>query len=414
MNMKLYVLVAASIVVLCAASNATAQFAKVSETKVTLPNELFDYRGPCPVELKIGGTIKTEGPGIVNYQFIHETGPLGPVQRLISLRGDTYTVRQKPSPVINENAQFWNDTVTLRILSNPGGDFDSPPIKYKGVCQRVNAVTPTATQSIAYLPAQARFRVTLNGFTCNKATLDGILPGGAGDEVYMLTKTFDVSMDAAGTTVGATRMDFTRTLEYGDVSQGAPQRIRAGSSRQLGSLGGINDGDSFPESPEKRSSNPQNQTLPQFVWEGVIARFKNAVVVLPTIWETDGRTDLLYGRWQQQSLDNGLFTIGPLIHDPSRTDTASAISTIRAEVDQQTRLNQQPGEPRLNARPGDLPIGMRETSGGLMLRAELLILTYDEARRISQLGKAVPIRYVNDAYLGGGDYTLWMQVEELP
>ncbi len=403
----------ALLLVLGCTSIAYTQIAKVTEAKVTLTAGQLNYRGQCPVELDLGGVIRTDGPGLVKYQFVHTTGPLGPVQRLVSLTAGDHSVRQTPRVVMNENAQFWNDTVTLRILSNPGGSFDSPEIKYTGVCQRYVAATPRSSE-VDRGPSQARFRVTLNGFTCNTATRDGILPDGSGDEVYMLTKTFNVEMDAGGTNVEQTRMDFMRTFEYGDVSAGTSQRIRAGSSRQLGSLGGIMNGDSFPESPEKYSSNPQNQSLPQFVWEGMIARLKNAVVIFPTIWESDGRTDVLYGRWQQQSLDNGLHSVGNLIQNPSRTDQALAISTIRAEVDVQTRLLQQPGDLRLNEHPGDLPIGMRETSGGLMLRAELLILTFDEAQRISRLKKAVPIRYKNDDYFGGGEYTLWIQVEQLP
>ncbi|MEO6333394.1 MAG: hypothetical protein ABIO91_00280 [Pyrinomonadaceae bacterium] len=407
----------AVLLMLGSCSSAFAQLAKVVEAKVTLPAGQLSYRGPCPVELEIGGMIRTDGPGLVKYQFVHTTGPLGPVQRLVSLRAGDHSVRQDPRVRINGNAQFWNDTVVLRVLSNPAGSFDSSEIKYTGACQGLVAA-PRPTEAIDLGPAQARFRVTLNGFTCNTATRDGVMPDGSGDEVLMLTKTFNVEMDAAGTNVERTSMDFARSFEYGDVTSGFRRRIRAGSSRQIGSLGGVMNGDSYPESPGKYSNNPQNESLPQLVWEGMIARFKNAVVILPTIWEIDGRADFLYAEWERQSLNNGLHSVGRLIQNPAHTDQALAISSLRAEVDAQTRLVQQPGDLRVNAHPGDLPIGMRETSGGMMLKAQLLILTYDEAVKMSQknkaAGQAFPIRYVNDEYLGGGDYTLWMQVEQLP
>ena len=410
-NTKLHLLVAASIAVLCAASTATAQFAKVSEAKATLPNDQLDYRGQCPVELRVDGTIKTEGAGIVNDQFVHTRFALGPVQRLVSLGAGRYTVRQNPAPVMNENAQYWTDTVTLRILSNPGGDLDSAPVNFSGVCQRLTAVTPTATQSTAYLPAQARFRVTINGFTCNKDSGDGtIFADGSGDEVFLLTKTFDVELNEKG---GApqSRMGFWETYKFGDVAGGGwGQRVRAGSSRLPGAMGGIVSGDSYPESPEKRSSNPQRQVLPQLVWEGTLVRFKTAAVVIPTIWESDGRSEGFIGTWQNLDLIHLPGRLVTLISNPSQTDQTIAKNGIRAEI----------AQPMVAlTRSGDMPVGLRgDPNGGFRLRAEMLILTYDEAMRLAQAnkstGKAFPLTYVSEDFVGGASYTLWMQVEELP
>ena len=396
-----------AVLIFCLSERTLGQETKVSAAKISIAAGLLDYHGRCPVEIRLTGSITTTGAGVVRYQFVHSSGQSGPVQQLASPRQGQYEVSESPIRTMGPDAPSWNDRVVIRILSNPGGPFDTAEIKYGGACDRVNAVAPTATITLG--PAHARFRVTLNGFTCNSPTNDtSILGDGAGDEVYLFTKIFNVQMPETGSFPVDTAPQWTRTREYGDTSSGSfPQRIRAGSSRNLGASGGIVAGDSFPESPQKHSTDPQSQTLPQLVWEGTIARRVNAVVVIPTIWESDGRTDLLYGRWQAQGLGASLNNVGRLIRDPALTDQNIAKMGIRSDITGQTRIS---------ARIGDMPIGMMENGDGL--RADMLILTYDEAMRMVQLsinknGEAFPIIYTSSSDLGGR-YTLYLQVERLP
>ena len=64
---------------------ASAQGAKATDVKVSMPAGLLDYRGRCPVDIPITGSIQATGLGLIKYQFVHSSGASGPVQRLISI-----------------------------------------------------------------------------------------------------------------------------------------------------------------------------------------------------------------------------------------------------------------------------------------------------------------------------------------
>jgi hypothetical protein len=194
-----------------------------------------------------------------------------------------------------------------------------------------------------------------------------------------------------------------QSFEYGDIGNAEQhgQRVRAGSSRYLGSNGGIVAGDSYPaSSPEKHSTDPQFQTLPERVWQGTIARYSNGVVIVPMIWESDGQRGIL-GNYQNLELEFTPFTFSRMIKDPARTDQTDVGFAIRNDFD---RLR--PLEHRLA--PGDKPIGYHGASfdDGLRFKAQALFLTYDEALRLSNLhrstGKAYPITYTSVPDAGGG------------
>lgn len=408
--MKNHIAVAFLLLVGCFGDQVLAQGAKVSEVKVSLAGNFLDYRGRCPVEIPVQGVITATGLGLIKYQFVHSSGASGPVQRLLSVGARAYDVRENPPRSMSADAPDWNDTVTLRILSGSGSPFDSIPVKYIGTCGRATAAPKTAYLSLG--PAQGNFRVTINGFTCNSPTSDvSILGDGAGDEVYMYTKTFNVQMKPDGSDLDRTTSDFVQSFEYGDIGNGQQhgQRIRAGSSRYIGSNGGIVAGDSYPASPEKHSTDPQFQTLPELVWRGTIARYKNGVIIVPMIWESDGQTGLL-GNYQNLELSFANFTFSQMIRNPSRFDLTRLGFAIRADFD-----TLRPLEHRLA--PEDKPMGYRE-AGGFRFSAQALFLSYDEALRMAEAhrstGKAFPITYTNDPDAGGGSYTIWVQVEQQP
>lgn len=401
------------LLILGVAATVAAQGFKVTDAKVSVPAAMLDYRGRCPVDVAITGAIQTSGPGLVKYQFVHSSGASGPVQQMISYGARWHDVRESPVRTFKADAPPWVDTVTLRIHSNPGGLFDSPPVKYVGACSSVTAVQQPATQSAYFGPAQANFRVTINGFTCVTPTADtSVLGDGAGDEVFMFTKTFNVEVRPNGGQ--NTTSDFTLSLPYGDIGNGQQygQRIRAGSSRYLGSNGGIVAGDSYPISPEKHSTDPQRQTLPQLVWQGTIARFKNGVVIVPMIWESDGQARY-QGDYQRLELSNTPFTFSQLIKEPRTYDLNGVGFAIRADFDRIAPLDRAV----YNVPIADAPIGLRE-AGGFRFRAQALFLTYDEAVRMAEFhrttGKAFPITYTSDAGATGGSYTIWVQLEQLP
>ncbi|MDQ6785505.1 MAG: hypothetical protein M3033_01615 [Acidobacteriota bacterium] len=267
-----------------------------------------------------------------------------------------------------------------------------------------------------FAPAHGRFRVTINGFTCNHPTIELVWsPDGMDDEVFVASKNFTVEKPAGDVSATVSAPWETRTYDIGDTSSGAfPQRIRGGSSRRLGANGGFRAGDSFPESPQKHSTNSQSWGLPLLLWEGILTRRQNAAVFIPTIWEWDGAPYPLYALWQHVAPD-ALIDVGLLIENSNSVNQDSVKNSIRNDIIQRVLTNS-----HVTWRPVDHPIGMREYDAGeYRLRPEVFILTYDEALRMTQSsqtknGEAFPFTYRDADSLGGGDYTLYLQVEQLP
>jgi hypothetical protein len=238
-----------------------------------------------------------------------------------------------------------------------------------------------------------------------------LLRDGADDEVFLFTKTFRVEQRADGSGVNVSHFNHMRTPVIGDTSIFA-DRIQGGSGRNMGGNGGFRAGDSFPTSPEKHSTSPRANGLPQFIWEGELTRRQNAMVIIPMIWESDEIYGL-FQAWETAGLEQ-FSGVGGLISDPNRTDQESAKVALRGEVRGQVSMNGGGG----GVEPQDRPIGMRSDDRDYRFRPEVLILTYDEALRMigqSQRngGKAFPIVYADDPELGG-NYTLYIQVEQLP
>lgn len=268
-----------------------------------------------------------------------------------------------------------------------------------------------------FAPAHRRFRVTINGFTCNRQTVDlpSQYPDGMDDEVFVESKNF-IFERRDGTAVASGSGGWsTRTFFYGDTAGGNfRQRTQAGSGRRLGANGGFRAGDSYPESPQKHSIDSQQNGLPLLLWEGTLTRRQNAAVFIPTIWETDSSTQPLYAPWTRTEIsDNSGFVLGRLIENSNSSDQETAKSNIRNDFIQRVFVSL-----RDISHPLDRPIGMREYGGGdYRFRPEVFILTYDEARRMVERsqeknGEAFPVTY-RDADWLGGDYTLYLQVEQL-
>ncbi len=265
-------------------------------------------------------------------------------------------------------------------------------------------------------PAQGRFRVTINGFTCNRQTVDlpSLYPDGMDDELWVESKSFTVQLAPGGPTMSAPFA--ARTFFYGDTAGGNfGQRTQAGSGRRLGANGGFRAGDSYPESPQKHSTGSVANGLPLAVWEGFLIRRQNAVVILPTIWETDSNTQPIYAPWSNMrfSYETGV-AVGRLIQSYDGSDQDAAKNSIRHDVDSQVTASLW-----FMSHPVDRPIGMREyAAGGYRFEPESLILTYDEAVRMAKLSgtknrEAFPVTYTEVDWLGG-NYTVYVQIEMLP
>ena len=380
-------------------------------SNLTIQADRPNYLGQCPTTIRLTGKFEANQPfGVVPYQFIHSDGTSSAVSHLTINAKGGFTVEE----TLRRDAS-WNDTIYLRVfLPIPGRTalpVDSNRIMIKGQCQEVRAAP--RQESITLGPASGRFRVTLNGFTCNHQTAEvnnPLLRDGADDEVFLFTKSFMVEKRAGANQVNVSPPYRRRTPVIGDTSL-FPDRTQGGSGRYMGGNGGFRAGDSFPTSPEKHSTNPQSNALPQLIWEGELTRRQNAIVIIPMIWEWDGIYGL-FQAWESAGLEQ-FSGVGELISDPNLTNQESAKVALRGEVVGQVWMNGRGG----GVEPQDRPIGMRSYSDDYRFRPEVLILTYDEALRMAQSqrnnGKASPVVYADAPELGG-DYTLYIQVEQLP
>ncbi len=280
-----------------------------------------------------------------------------------------------------------------------------------------------------FAPASGRFRVVLNGFTCNQATADqsiNSVSDGAGDEVYMDSKNFLVELREGGLGFSVQSLGSHRTYFYGDIGNGEnfQLRTRAGSATGLGVNGGIRSGDSFPESPQKHSTTSFDHALPLFLWEGTLTRRQNAVVLIPSIWEYDLVSYVLFEPlWQPANIVGSEGIVARLIRDSNSNDPEVAKLSVRNVIAE--RVSASPSD---LAHPLDHPIGMHLASDDQYhFYPQVFILTYDEAVRMVQLsqsknGEAFPFTYTEPDWVAwaglrfplGGKYTLYLQVEKLP
>ena len=195
----------------------------------------------------------------------------------------------------------------------PGGSTGTPP---------ANAPPPTNA------PASNRYRVVATGFRVLHQTKDDFFSrDGHGDEVYggFMTFHYDrgtsklVDQNLRRTNVigehGFDGLGFGDRLVQGvgtilDKVTGVDiavknSRIKGGTATQNG---GFAQNDVFPAVADPSKSYgaaPTDNTFPFLVWEGPLTDGKDAVVILPSLWEFDGFPDG-FNKWHQSEQTNVL------------------------------------------------------------------------------------------------------------
>jgi hypothetical protein len=139
-------------------------------------------------------------------------------------------------------------------------------------------------------PMRGRYRVTLNGFTVQRQTLDNFFQtDGKGDEIYFAT--YVAELDTLTSDIVKHWVVTSRAM--GDQN-GFPDRVRMGMNS---SKGGIKTGDRYPlPSPQQRVGAIARDSLPMILWEGELIQGQRAVVLTPTVWEWDDNPEL-YAYW---------------------------------------------------------------------------------------------------------------------
>lgn len=285
-------------------------------------------------------------------------------------------------------------------------DVPLRPDALAAVCRALGGCAPVAPS-----PGETgRFRVTINGFTCNRQTVDALLDDdGAKDEVFVRT---DASLFDTTTNRNQPTQE---SLVIGD-SNTRPGRIRAGSARSLGGgNGGFQSGDSFPESrtPWVRSVAPTLDRPPLSAWEGDLTRDRDALALIPSIWESDNDGRLVFNEWTSSVANTWTSIGGNMRLAISRRAGFEPTAELQAEL---RRLFDTVRIARGND-PKDRPIGMDDRSSHYGFTPRMLVLTYDAADRLSRTdfgqGPGIMRMGFRDNEDMRGDYVLFIQVERL-
>jgi hypothetical protein len=229
--------------------------------------------------------------------------------------GSYYT----PGPVSTPASDFTKTqlqvTATVAAGPSPPSGTAYPPSGGQ------TTVPPTAAPA-----ATTNYRVIATGFRVLHQTKDDFFSrDGHGDEVYggFMTFHYDrttsklVDQDLRRTNVigerGYDGLDFGERLIAGvglisDRLEGTDvavknSRIQGGTATQDG---GLAQNDVFPAVADPSQTYgvaPTNNTFPFLVWQGPLTNAKDAVVILPTLWEFDGFPDG-FNKWHQSEQSN--------------------------------------------------------------------------------------------------------------
>ena len=301
----------------------------------------------------------------------------------------------------------------------------------KPVRATVKAATPRPAQPVAAVPLapgdgaprRATYRISVTGFTVNKETYDDPLQlDGKRDEVYIAAEVALADKDRKVLEPGAA---IVQSKVFGDVGGANAHngRIRAGSASPQG---GLQAGDSYPQTPWARQGEPTPDALPLAIWQGELTEGANAVLVTPTLWEYDA-PDLRAGfqawaHWSQETTSAlagspEFMALLAKIVGPEAPAILGAMAPVQTvEVGFLDALGKM----------GDRPIGTTVTTDPKTGKSvytfapTTVVLNYDTAERLLSQnvgGKgpgvvALPFRE-NDTKLGGS-YTLYLLVERMP
>lgn len=281
---------------------------------------------------------------------------------------------------------------------------------------------------------EAYFKIYLLGITCNKATNDDVLErDGKGDEVYILSSFYDVDKNNHSTFHLSCRTRVLGDVNNVDWLTGPNLRIKCGSKSNLG---GIADGDSYPNNPPYEMRNTpltpnRNGLITQFpatIYEGYITDDSTKILLMPTIWEKDNDPDILNSFLS-------IFTTGPLVGDINRllgqiktgldphinTGTATQyFGNIFYSLDGDNNVFRSVEvNKNIFGDPHDRPIGMYDAGGSYRFKPTVMRLGYAEALQLANmdaLGVGIngvfKIDYVDDPALRG-NYTLYFRIEKM-
>ncbi len=279
-------------------------------------------------------------------------------------------------------------------------------------------VTATVTAS------SARFRVLLTGFRVNQETNAGTF--GEHNAVYAAAAVEVLNRENNFATVLQPAV-MVRSRVHGDTNRDAA-RIRAGSASPTG---GLLAGDSVPGSPATAGSTlpPSTTSFPLVLWEGPLTYGREAVIVRPTLWVWNGGQqafDVWAGMATSQTPDR---SGGRTLREASLARYASMASRVELSQRGSTMLtcHSDPGNITGSAcaQGRDRPIGVTQADfvpeyNGW--RDLVFVITRETSEKVLaspyQAGGVpsgvIPIELVDNGPAWNGNYTLYLQVQQIP
>lgn len=227
-----------------------------------------------------------------------------------------------------------------------------------------------------------RYRVTINGIRVIRETVDDPAEtDGKRDEVFLRAHVGEfTAADLASGTGSA-----VQSRVHGDVNaaewQGAnsaTRRVKAGSAS---TLGGLKTGDVFPASWASTPSNAGADALPLLVWEGDMHQGQGALMITPTIWESDQRPGVP-ATWTSAGItfDRDAFAqIGPTLALRLRSDIARSTATSQAALDAIATASGTlfPGTVLARTEPWALAAAIRDSVLNPTIVGEAIVLSID-------------------------------------
>lgn len=294
----------------------------------------------------------------------------------------------------------------------PGQHTFTIATRYSAGYQTQGLATTVATVA----RTSGRYRVLLMGMKSHSETRDDPFDfDGKRDEIYAAAYTA-VYPYAHSYATGIVR---AQTRVYGDANR-APDRIQAGTGSPLG---GIKAGDDIPNGfrpvPQPGVA-AHNDRFPLLVWEGELQDSGEAVVVHPTVWESDRNASSNFPNWiGWWSTPNGR----AILRD--RTYTNRTLGPITPIWLGESDTNGFPFQPGMNPGQGlDRPVGFQgfigisgATPNANSLRPQGLVLTRERIERaLGPLANAhlIPVRYGDNNIDLAGTYSVYVQIERLP
>ena len=194
-------------------------------------------------------------------------------------------------------------------------------------------LTRPPTTSPTIYTTSGRYRVAISGFATAKETRD-VDSDGRMDEVYAAAA-FVLWDRRDGRMISLPNV--VRSIEYGDIRGMKSGRVQAGSASRSGGLWGGNGPDYAPAGLDPRAPVgpvPTSDRLPLLVFEGGLSDGAEALLIVPSVWESDGNR-LAFDNYSTNWRTGG---VSKLINSPAVQNQFATTNLTSAMV---------PGDPAL-------------------------------------------------------------------